>query len=854
MDGSDDDLLGEGRMAFYLKQKLQGRYLITAQADTHERELSKLFDGFFEANAQDVFRRLDPDRYYPVYGDDSSVRRDVDSQGQLYLRIDWDKSEALWGNFATGFDGSEYGQYARSLYGAALNWRSTDTTPLGESRRSLRAFGSEAQTALGHGEFVGTGGSLYYLHDKDLLPGSESVTLEVRDRTTGRVDSRRALARDVDYEIDEFQGRLLLTRPLLQLLRESTPGIIRDTPLDGLETHLLVDYEYVPAGFSGGDVAAGAQGRIWLSDHLGVGGTFVDENRSGDDYRLGQLDLTLRAGRGTYLRLDGAHSESTVAPVFFSGDGGLSFIRRNPLADAARQGDAHSAEARMNLQELGWTQSDWTMGAWWRESDPGFSVARTDSGLSIQEVGAEFTGAISPEVRLSGRYSDAERGSNGIEQGQVLLEWNPREDSRVSGELRRVTETRLGDPATGTLAAVSYARRLMGALDVYGIAQWTVDDDSGAYADNDLYTGGMRYLFGGLSSIGAELSTGDRGDAASMNAEYRVTPDHTLYGGYVYSTDDGTLEPALGERVPGGLTLGQRWRLSDKVSLYNESQSLQQQQERGLAHTFGMDFYPAPSWTLGFTLQQGELESAAGLTERIAASISGGYTTPGTAWGSKLEYRQDSGNADLRQWVSTNRLMHALNDDWRLAARLNYADTEDQRDALGDARFVEGNLGFAYRPARNDRWNGLGKLAYLYDVGSLGQAILSDFEQKSQDLSLEANYRLTDRWELTGKLARRIGEARLRRDAGPWFDSTANFGAVQARFETFYRWDAMAEFRWLESSGDGGMRRGWLVGIDRHVGQQFRVGVGYNFTRFSDDLTTLDLRQEGWFLNLTGSY
>lgn len=32
------------------------------------------------------------------------------------------------------------------------------------------------------------------------------------------------------------------------------------------------------------------------------------------------------------------------------------------------------------------------------------------------------------------------------------------------------------------------------------------------------------------------------------------------------------------------------------------------------------------------------------------------------------------------------------------------------------------------------------------------------------------------------------------------------------------------------------------------------VGVGYNFTEFSDDLTDFDYDHKGWFLNLVGTY
>ncbi|HEX5694364.1 MAG TPA: hypothetical protein VFY00_07085, partial [Arenimonas sp.] len=182
----DDGFLLEGRLAFYLKGKIKGRYLVTAQADTSEREVSELFDGFWDADPQDIFRRLDPDTYYPVYGDDSTTYRDVDTQGRLYVRVDWDRNQALWGNFGTGFTGTEYGQYQRSLYGAALDWRSRRATTYGDAGSELRAFASEAQTVAGHSEFIGTGGSLYYLRHTDVLPGSEVLTIEVRDTTTGR--------------------------------------------------------------------------------------------------------------------------------------------------------------------------------------------------------------------------------------------------------------------------------------------------------------------------------------------------------------------------------------------------------------------------------------------------------------------------------------------------------------------------------------------------------------------------------------------------------------------------------------------------------------------------------------------
>jgi hypothetical protein len=43
-----------------------------------------------------------------------------------------------------------------------------------------------------------------------------------------------------------------------------------------------------------------------------------------------------------------------------------------------------------------------------------------------------------------------------------------------------------------------------------------------------------------------------------------------------------------------------------------------------------------------------------------------------------------------------------------------------------------------------------------------------------------------------------------------------------------------------------------LLAIYRHLGNHIKVGVGYNFSDFSDDLTQLDYKHQGLFINLIG--
>ena len=848
-----DDVISDGRLAFYGKAKYKGRYLVTAQADTTEKDLEHLFDGFGEAYPQDIFRRLDPDLYYPTYGDDSTAWRDVDTMGHFYLRVDWDKNQALWGNYATGFTGTEYGQYVRSLYGAALNWRSIRTNAWGDPGSELRAFGSQAETAPGHSEFIGTGGSLYYLRHTDILPGSDEVVLEIRDTTTGRVEKRVVLVRGADYELDEMQGRILLTRPLAQITRENVPTLTRDVPLDGFEQRLLVDYEWVPTGFDGDDVTAGVRGKHWFGDHLGVGVTYVDENRAGQDYTLAGGDITLQAGKGTYLKAEYSKTESFSAPVFFSDNGGLSFTQANTLAP--REGEARAVEARANFKELGWTEEDWAAAAWWRQVDGGFSISRYDPGEDVTEYGTEVLGWFTPNLKMYARYSEAERGADSLVQAQGQLEWRISDDGTFTAELRRVTEDNAGFEASGLLGALKYTHRFGSSLELYGLGQVTLDDDGGRYEDNNVVAAGGQYLVGAMSSVGGEVSTGDRGEAATLTAEYRVQPDWSVYGSYSWSTDTSQYDSLFNPNRQNGWTLGQRWRLSQQTNLYNESQYLKDPDgSSGLANTFGMDFYPGLGWNLGFTLQDGDLtNTGGGNVDRQAVSVNGGRTSADTDWQSKLEYRRDRGAEDRDQWVSTNRLVHKFSESFRIAARFNYADTDDHLDPLASARFIEGNAGFAWRPWDTSRYELFGRYTYLYDLASLGQTSDDDYDQKTQVVSLEGVYRFDQNWELAGKLAHRSGEVRFGRGSGPWFDSSTDFAAAQVRYEVVYAWHALAEYRWLDVK-DGGLRKGWLVGLDRDIGKNFRIGVGYNFTGFSDDLTDFDYDHEGWFLNMVGYY
>ena len=199
----------------------------------------------------------------------------------------------------------------------------------------------------------------------------------------------------MDYEIDELQGRLILTRPLSQLTRENVRSLTRDTPLDGYDQLLLVDYEYVPQDFSSDDAPdGGLRGNQWIGDHVAVGRHLHRRRPSGGDYSASRAPTSpCRPGRGTYLKVEQTRTEATAAPVFYSDNGGLSFVQPQPVRSGGARATAGRWRCAPTCKRTGLDQRrTGASGAWWRDVDAGFSVSRFDTGSRIQEYGAEFLG------------------------------------------------------------------------------------------------------------------------------------------------------------------------------------------------------------------------------------------------------------------------------------------------------------------------------------------------------------------------------------------------------------------------------------------------------------------------------
>ena len=851
----DGDIFVDGRLAFYLKGKIKGKYLVTAQMDTGTAEIDELFDDIHKKDPQSLFRRLDPDKYYPVYGDDSTITDDTNSQGKMYVRVDWDKSRALWGNYNTDMTGTELSSFNRSLYGAKLDHRSTKTTSDGDHKTDLTVFASEAQSAFRHNEFLGTGGSLYYLKDRDIVDGSEKVWVEIRQSDGERVVEKIILEEGRDYQIDDFQGRIILNRPLLQIAKQSYPSLIKDTPLDGDQVYLVADYEYVPDDFDSDKASYGGRGKVWLNDHFAVGGTYAHEDRLDNDYELRGLDFTIKKNKGTYIKGEYAESESKQTQgSFLSQDGGLNFSAFNSnTEDSSINGSAYSLEARVDLQDI--TSLSGSIGAWFKERDKGFSTASLDSGYKTTNMGVEAIVKVNDKVDLATRIARLEKEIL-LQETTASIQADVKVSDKItlSGEFKHVKEEDLSATANtaesldgeATLGAFKVGYDLNKDVNLYAIAQSTIDK-KGAYESNDLLTLGIKAAVNNKLDINAEVSSGDRGDSATLGADYRLSDSHSLYSNFTLSTDHTNYNKKA-------FTIGQRKSISDQLKVYSEHQFTRNDKESGVSRTFGLDYKLSKELTANASVQSARLDKVeSGLTDRDAFSVGLNYKEDDTTASSRLEFRRDKGSEEnTEQWVTANNINYRLNPSFRLQGKLNYSETKDQRGNTRDAKFTEAGLGFAYRPINHDRLNVLGRLTYLYDLQPLSQS--TDVDEKSLIASLESSYQVNQKWEIGGKLAHKLSEVRTDRDAGSWEENDATLAAVRVRYHLTNKWDAMAQYHWMNSKESKDTQHGAMVAVDRQIGKNLKIGIGYNFTDFDDDLRTNDGKAEGWFINLVGKY
>ena len=188
---------------------------------------------------------------------------------------------------------------------------------------------------------------------------------------------------------------------------------------------------------------------------------------------------------------------------------------------------------------------------------------------------------------------------------------------------------------------------------------------------------------------------------------------------------------------------------------------------------------------------------------------------------------------------------------------MNHSESESSLGTFYDGGFTEAVLGYAYRPVEHDRLNALVKYTYFYNVPTTDQLTLqnvaAEFVQKSHIASVDITYDITPTFSIGGKYAYRLGQVSLDRENPEFFDNGASLYVIRGDYTFRKNWELLVEARLLDMSDINESRSGALATVSRYLGDHLKIGVGYNFTDFSDNLTDLSFDHHGVFLSLTGS-
>jgi flagellar motor protein MotB len=862
----DYDSSVDGRLAFYLNGKVGDQWRVTASADTREAPLEDLFSNFLDKSPDSLFRRIDPDNHYPTFGDDGVVEEMAPTLGKLYLKVSQGENYGLWGNFKVGYMGNELAQVDRGLYGANAHYESEDTTSFGERRIALDGFAAEPGTMPSYEEFRGTGGSLYYLRHQDILTGSERVRIELRDKDSGIVTGVVNLRPGIDYDIDYLQGRLLLTEPLSSTASDNL--LVRTSGLSGDHAFVVTRYEYTP-GFDDLDaVAIGGQGHYWFNDHVRLGLTANSNDEGDTDSSLNAADLTLRMSSESWFKVQAGQSEGLVSSTLRSDDGGFGFGGYDDLSFSDADAGAYRADLSIGLGDFIEGRTG-RLTLYVQNIDGGYSAPGLTTVTDTEYYGGTFRMPVTDRLSV-GAKGDYRSQDQGLETSAIEVDvgyqltdvWSVstgvRNDQRTDRSLVVPLTQEQGD-RTDAVMQVTYDPKA--AWRAYGFVQDTLSSD-GDREDNGRVGAGGTYNVTERFRIDAEVSGGDLGPGGRLGTNFLYSERTNLYLNYALEnerTDNGL------RARRGNLVSGVKTRFSDSTSVYVEQRHQDTESLTGLTHATGINLAANERWNLGANADFGTLQDTltGAETERKAGGVRVGYGFENVQFASAIEYRldetqqADTTTTDRTTWLFRNSFKYQRTADWRVVGKLNHSTSDSSLGDFYDGGYTEAVIGYAYRPVRHDRLSTLAKYTYFYNVPTTDQLgaqnVAAEFIQKSHIAALDLTYDLTSNWSVGGKYAYRLGQVSLDREDPQFFDNSAHLLVLRTDLRFRKDWEALAEVRTLELPDVDQTRSGALVAVYRYLGEHLKIGAGYNFTDFSEDLTDLSYDHQGAFVNVIGT-
>ena len=832
----------QGRMAYYLKGVIAGKYLVTSAFDTGTHEFNRIFKDLDDIEEDRLLTNLDPDKLYPVYGDSSTIVYDTESQGKFYLAITSEELHVSVGNYPLSLTDTELATYQRTLYGGKVVYQSASRSPYGAPDTEIVVFGAEVRQAHVIDELEATGGSLYYLSHREVIEGSEQVTLIVRDKDTGLILSRQPQRQNVDYTIKYTEGRIFFNRPISSVIEDQK--LVDQRLLSGNPVMIQVDYETRMDSFE--KTAGGGRVRRQIGDHLSIGGTYIKDELGSGRYELKGADTELRLGQNTRFLAEIAESHGTDSAVFKSSDGGLSYRELTPTG--IKRGTAWKLAAELDVLEWVDQPGRLQLGGYLKQLDSGFLSNGNLQERGSRKEGLDLALRVTERDWMGIRYDREELlGLSQTPVGtlekadQSIVQWkHSREWWGVDGEYQSRESL---DTTGNVLDRASYgAARLR--LDLTKKLTTSLErQETLTGKDNNQTTFRLGYQVFSPLKLSAVGTEGSRGRALKGGAIL------DLSGGKFY------LSRRLADEKAGRThttIVGGETPVGTSGKVYSEYQWEQEEEDSQSRSLVGAQ----RDWNLGggFNLlvwgEHSRLDKGTDATRRYTVAMGLDYVrVRGLKAGTKAELRRERGGLERVQYLSVNHLELKLSPDFTMMFKYRYSVTRDLDLGSVEAEFEERVIGLAYRPVEFDRLNVLTRYTRLSDQRPLLLGETEAFETLTDVVSIEWSLDLNRSLEWVEKEAAKIKEEKT--GGRPSVTTHTYLSIHRLNIRLYKAIDLGLEYRILWQKEASDRREGWLTELSWRFVDNLRFGMGYNFTDFSDnEFSDNDYSVYGWFIRL----
>jgi uncharacterized repeat protein (TIGR01451 family) len=777
----DASIASGGHAALLLKGKIKGETLLTMAYDSDK------------ISGQRLFRDIQPDQYYPVYGDSSVRGYDAQSTSKAYVRIDHGRTYVLYGDYLTSEPGigNSLGNYSRSMTGTKEHFENDRVSLTGfASYDSLRQVVDELPANGTSGPFT--------LSNPNGVENSEKVEVLIRSRNQPAVIlDIKQLSRFADYEFEPFTGQLLLKAPIPSLDFNLNPVSLRIT------------YEVNQGGqrfWLGGGTAS-----VRLNKSLQIGGTFVDDTNPQDPNKLFAISTGLKLpGKTSFI--------AEFAGTQHQGLGGTQPLGTTPGAQTFGTGFGY----RFELQHDG----DRLKGkAYFTRTDANFDNPTSMLNKGRGESGFKASYAFNGTTRLLSEFIRTQDVlNNGTQQGGTIgLE------KSLPGNIQTIFGFRHAESSTNPAnsfnigATPNNINSLLSKISL-PIPHWSKMTASAEYeqdisdmSKHVMALGGTYQLWSKGKVYFRQELISSLGDVYSLNNLQRrnttqIGVDSTYYKDAHVFSEYRIRDLSNGREAEAALGLRNNWHLAEGLVANTTVESIR-------------TLNGATNNTLALT---GALEYTAHENWKTSA---------------RMEWR---GNSTTNGILGTLGFAARLTDSWTFLGR-DVLSTTTTKGAISGTHLQDRlQFGFALRDTSRNRWNALSLFELKADHDNSQPA--TPLRSTVGIFATTANYQVSAPFTLSGRYA-----AKWSISADNILSSSANTQLLggRATWDLTRKWDLGVAASTTYSLGVSSQQYDMGAELGYQLFGNLWISTGYNLMGFRNpDLTGEDVTRKGAFIRM----